>query len=105
MGFIFADKQTIYYIFAGIIIGNAIFKANPSSLISKIFDKGDGRLNSAMTLYYLAINMGGLICMALTPVISQIYGYTHAFILCSIGLFIRIAGFILFYKTRRSGSW
>lgn len=36
--------------------------------------------------------------MALTPVISQIYGYTHAFILCGISLFIGIAGIILFYK-------
>ncbi|MDE4957377.1 MFS transporter, partial [Francisella tularensis subsp. holarctica] len=74
LSFIFADKHNVYYIFSGIIIGNAIFKANPSSLISTMFDKGDGRLNSAMTLYYLEINMGGLICMALTPVISQIYG-------------------------------
>ncbi|MDE4944961.1 MFS transporter, partial [Francisella tularensis subsp. holarctica] len=68
------------------------------SFISKMFDKGDGRLNSDMTLYDLAINMGGLICMALTPVISQIYGYTNAFILCGIGLFVGIVGFILFYK-------
>ncbi|MDE5010876.1 MFS transporter, partial [Francisella tularensis subsp. holarctica] len=53
LSFICADKQNVYYIFSGIIIGNAIFKANPSTLISKMFDKGDGRLNSAMTLYYL----------------------------------------------------
>lgn len=98
LGFMFADKHSIYYIFAGIIIGNAIFKANPSSLISKMFDKGDGRLNSAMTLYYLAINIGGLVCMALTPIISEAYGYTPAFILCGAGLFVGIAGFILFYN-------
>ncbi|MDE5014607.1 MFS transporter, partial [Francisella tularensis subsp. holarctica] len=54
LSFIFADKQYVYYIFSGIIIGNDIFKANPSSLISKMFDKGDGSLNSAMTLYFLA---------------------------------------------------
>ncbi|AJC48863.1 MFS transporter [Allofrancisella guangzhouensis] len=98
LGFIFADKHTIYYIFSGIIIGNAIFKANPSSLISKMFDKGDGRLNSAMTLYYLAINIGGLTCMALTPVISEIYGYTYAFVLCGFGLFIGLLGFLVFYN-------
>ncbi|MDE4978405.1 MFS transporter, partial [Francisella tularensis subsp. holarctica] len=56
LSFIFADKQNVYYIFSGIIIGNAIIKANPSSLISKMFDKVDGRLNRAMTLYYIAIN-------------------------------------------------
>ncbi|AIT09042.1 major facilitator transporter [Candidatus Francisella endociliophora] len=98
LGFIFANSETIYYIFAGIIIGNAIFKANPSSLISKMFEKGDGRLNSAMTLYYLAINIGGLVCMALTPVISEAYGYTQAFVLCGVGLIVGIIGFILFYK-------
>ncbi|MDE4980599.1 MFS transporter, partial [Francisella tularensis subsp. holarctica] len=68
------------------------------SLIYKMFDIGVGLLNSDMNLYYLAINMGGLICMSLTPVISQIYGYTHAFFLCGIGLFVGILGFILFYK-------
>jgi POT family proton-dependent oligopeptide transporter len=98
LSFSFADRESIYYTFAGIIIGNAIFKANPSSLISKMFEKGDGRLNSAMTLYYLAINIGGLVCMAMTPVISQAYGYKEAFILCGIGLFIGLAGFLLFYK-------
>ncbi|QIV94903.1 oligopeptide:H+ symporter [Allofrancisella frigidaquae] len=98
LGFIFANQQTIYYIFSGIIIGNAVFKANPSSLISKMFEKGDGRLNSAMTLYYLAINIGGLTCMALTPVISEIYGYTYAFVLCGFGLFIGLFGFLTFYS-------
>ncbi len=80
LSFIFASAETIYYTFSGIIIGNAIFKANPSSLISKMFNKGDGRLNSAMKLYYLAINIGGLICMAITPIISEAWGYTQAFV-------------------------
>ncbi|MDE5007125.1 MFS transporter, partial [Francisella tularensis subsp. holarctica] len=40
----------------------------------------------------------GLIWMALPPVISQSEGSTHAFILCGIGLFFGILGFILFYK-------
>ena len=98
LSFSIADKENIYYIFSGIIIGNAIFKANPSSLISKMFKKGDGQLNSAMTLYYLAINIGGLVCMALTPVISQLYGYKQAFILCGVGLFVGLIGFLIFYK-------
>lgn len=98
LGFMFADRESIYYIFSGIIVGNAIFKANPSWLISKMFKKGDGRLNSAMTLYYLAINIGGLICMALTPIISEAYGYTEAFILCGVGLCVGLLGFLVFYN-------
>ena len=98
LSFMFANSKTIYYTFAGIIIGNAIFKANPSSLISKMFKKGDGKLDSAMTLYYLAINVGGLISMAITPIISETWGYTEAFILCGVGLMIGLFGFILFYK-------
>lgn len=98
LSFTFCNKESIYYIFSGIIVGNAFFKANPSSLISKMFNKGDGRLNSAMTLYYLAISMGGLTSMALTPIISQVYGYTEAFIICGFGLFLGLFGFLLFYQ-------
>ena len=98
LGFMFANKEIIYYIFAGIIIGNAIFKANPSSLISQMFNKGDSKLDSAMTLYYLAINIGGLICMAITPVISETWGYTQAFVFCGVGLLIGLFGFLFFYK-------
>ncbi|AJC48862.1 MFS transporter [Allofrancisella guangzhouensis] len=96
--FSFADKETIYYTLAGIIIGNAIFKANPSSLISKMFEKGDSRLDGAMTLYYMAINVGSLFSMSITPIIAEIWGYKYAFIVCGIGLIVGVIGFFYFYQ-------
>ena len=63
-----------------------------------MFNKGDGKLNSAMTLYYLAINIGGLICMAITPIISETWGYTQAFVFCGAGLLVGLFGFLFFYK-------
>lgn len=95
--FSFASHSTIYYTLAGIIIGNAIFKANPSSLISKMFEKGDSRLDGAMTLYYMAINIGSLFSMSITPIISEVWGYKYAFTVCGIGLITGLVAFFLFY--------
>lgn len=96
--FSFANKETIYYTLAGIIIGNAIFKANPSSLISKMFEKGDNRLDGAMTLYYMAINVGSLFSMSITPIIAETLGYKYAFIICGLGLVTGLIGFLIFYN-------
>ncbi len=98
MSFSIANESSLYYSLAGIIVGNAIFKANPSSLISKMFSKGDGRLDGAMTMYYMAVNIGSLVSMALTPVISDAYGYQYGFLVCSLGLLAGLVSFFLLYS-------
>ncbi|MCF6764725.1 oligopeptide:H+ symporter [Thiotrichales bacterium 19S3-7] len=85
----FADKSTFFYALSGIIVGNALFKANPSSLISKLYKRDDPRLDGAMTLYYFAINIGGFISVLFTPALP----YKDAFLLCCIGLIIGITTF------------
>ena len=52
-----------------VAIGGGLFKANPTSLISKLFEKGDPTLDGAMTLY-MAINIGSFVSMLLTPINS-----------------------------------
>src|SRR3990167_1911263 len=83
-----SNQQTIFFALAGIAVGNALFKANPSSLISKMYAKGDAKLDGAMTLYYMAINVGSMLSMAVTPIIARNYGWPLAFSLCSLGLLL-----------------
>ena len=93
-----ADKDTIFYALAGVIIGNALFKANPSSLVSKIY-KGDPQgLDAAMTVYYMAINIGSFLSMSMTPVIAHHLGWHWAFATCSLGLFLGIINYMTFYR-------
>ena len=92
-----ANKETIVYALGAIVVGNALFKANPTSLISKIYGKGNPALDGAITLYYVAINTGSLISMFLTPIIAHTYGWHYAFALCSLGLLLGIFKFYCFF--------
>ena len=97
-GLALADKNTIFYALAGIIVGNALFKANPSSLISKLYKKGDPGLDSAMTLYYMAINIGSMLSMTVTPFIAKYYSWPLAYAICSLGLFLGVGNYFIFRK-------
>lgn len=98
IGLALSTRDTIFYALAGIIIGNALFKANPSSLISKMFAKGDPALDGAMTLYYMAVNVGSMISMAITPIIADNYSWALAFWLCALGLGIGLSNFIFYQR-------
>lgn len=83
-----STKSTIFYALGGIIVGNALFKANPSSLISKLYEKGDPALDGAMTLYYMAINLGSFVSMLIAPIAAQAYGWEAAFWISAFGLLL-----------------
>lgn len=91
-----SSHNTVFYALSGIIVGNALFKANPSSLISKLYAKGDAAFDSAITMYYMAINIGSFISMALTPVIAKSYGWSYAYWLCAFGLFVGLLNYFVF---------
>lgn len=93
-----ANHQTIFYALAGVIVGNALFKANPSSLISKMFSKGDPALDGAMTLYYMAVNVGSMISIAITPIIAENYSWALAFWLCALGLVVGLSNFCFYQR-------
>lgn len=91
-----STKATVFYALAGIIVGNALFKANPTNLISKMYNKDTHRLDGALTIYYMAINLGSIASMTLTPILAIKYGWDCAFWLCSFGLFIGLMNYGVF---------
>lgn len=88
-------EKHIYWGLSTIIAGNMIFKANPSSLVSKLYKKGDPRIDSAFTMYYMAINIGSFISMTACPIIQVHYGFSAAFLTCAFGLGLAIIGYLL----------
>ncbi|GGG04441.1 MULTISPECIES: oligopeptide:H+ symporter [Cysteiniphilum] len=99
-----STKGTIFYALGGIIVGNALFKANPSSLISKLYEKGDPALDGAMTLYYMAINLGSFVSMLIAPVAAQAFGWEAAFWISAFGLLLGLLNYFVFYKVLGSLS-
>lgn len=96
MGVAGVDKFMVYVALAFVAVGNGLFKANPSSLLSKLYTKDDPRLDGAFTLYYMAVNIGSFFSMILVPILGGKYGLTIGFYICGIGLIIAIANFLFF---------
>ncbi len=92
----FADL--LYLSLAVIAVGNGLFKANPSNLIGQLYHGEPSKIDSAFTLYYLAVNIGSLISMVLTPIIASVYGWHAAFMLCWIGLALGLANYAVMRK-------
>lgn len=56
----FAQTLT-YAAFVVIIFGNGFFKPNISSMVGSLYPKGDTRLDSAFTIFYMGINVGAFL--------------------------------------------
>lgn len=83
------------------IAGNGFFKPNISSLVGQMYPKGDRRIDSAYTIFYMGINVGG----ALGPFICGLVGDTGnpadfkwAFLAAGIGMLISVIVQLLFHR-------
>lgn len=91
-------ERYLYWALGGIVAGNALFKANPSSLVSKLYKKGDPRIDGAFTIYYMAINIGSCAAMVATPYLEKRFGWGPAFMVSFVGLVIAIVNYWFFRK-------
>ncbi len=89
------DVLLVYLGLATISVGNGLFKANPSSLLSTCYDKNDQRLDGAFTMYYMAVNIGSFFSMLAAPWLAKHYGWDIPFSLSVIGLIITLVNFLV----------
>ncbi|KRA34970.1 MULTISPECIES: peptide MFS transporter [Rhodanobacter] len=90
-----------------IIVGNGFFKPNAGNLVRKIYEGDDTKIDSAFTIYYMAVNIGSTISMLLTPWIrdyvgakyGDAWGWHTAFGVCAIGLLLGLINYSLMHRT------
>ncbi len=78
-----------------VAVGGGIFKANPANLISKLYEGDPAKIDSAFTMYYMAVNLGATISQIATPLIAIKWGWHAAFAVCAAGLFIGIINYFV----------
>ncbi|WP_108652103.1 oligopeptide:H+ symporter [Dongshaea marina] len=94
------SHRELIFIGLGIVsVGNGLFKANPSSLLSKCYEEGDSRLDGAFTMYYMSINIGSFLSLLFSPVIASHFGYAAAYTVCAIGLLLSMLSYWIFRNT------
>jgi POT family proton-dependent oligopeptide transporter len=97
------NELFLYFALGVIIVGNGFFKPNAGNLVRKIYEGDDTRIDSAFTMYYMAVNIGSMISMTLTPWIRDYVGARYgnsagwhtAFGVCSIGLVLGLTNYFL----------
>lgn len=103
-----SDNAYLLYCALGVIIvGNGFFKPNAGNLVRKIYEGDDTRIDSAFTIYYMAVNVGSMISMTLTPWIrdyvgahyGDAMGWHTAFGVCAIGLLLGFGNYALMSRT------
>lgn len=87
------DPAIVYLGLATIAVGNGLFKANPSALLSTCYDADDPRLDGAFTMYYMSINVGSFFSMLATPWLATHFGWSIAFTLSVVGMLITVVNF------------
>jgi len=90
-----------------IVVGNGLFKPNTANLVRKIYEGDDSKIDSAFTLYYMAVNVGSTVSMLAVPWIKDGVNATYghelgwhaAFAFCSAGLVVGLFNVLVMRHT------
>src|SRR5690606_3303945 len=88
-------------------VGNGLFKANAGNLVRKIYEGNDSKIDSAFTIYYMAVNLGAMISQLLTPWLKDYFnaaydngmGWHIAFGVCAVGLVLGLINYAVMRQT------
>ncbi|MCI4591978.1 peptide MFS transporter [Sphingobium sp. BYY-5] len=81
-----------------IVVGTGFLKANISALVGKLYAQHDPRRDSAYTLFYMGINIGGAVGPLMCGLLGETLGWSYGFGAAAIGM---IAGIIVFARGKR----
>jgi POT family proton-dependent oligopeptide transporter len=105
-----APTDNTWFLFCAlgvVVVGNGLFKPNTANLVRKIYEGDDSKIDSAFTMYYMAVNTGSTVSMLATPWIKDYvnanygsgFGWHAAFAVCSVGLVLGLFNVMFMRKT------
>ena len=86
---------------AGLILvalGSGALKANASSLLGTLYEKGDARCDGGFTLFYLGINLGAFIGPLITGLLQTHAGFHYGFGAAAVGMALGLAQYVAFRR-------
>jgi proton-dependent oligopeptide transporter, POT family len=97
-----SDDLRLFYTSMGVIVvGNGLFKANAANMVRRIYEGDDAKIDSAFTLYYMAVNIGSTVSMLLTPWIKDHWGWHAGFMVCCAGLVLGLINYAVMIRSLR----
>jgi POT family proton-dependent oligopeptide transporter len=81
-----------------IALGSGALKANASSLLGTLYEKGDPRADGGFTLFYLGINLGAFVGPLITGLLQTGLGFHYGFGAAAIGMAFGLAQYVVFRR-------
>lgn len=81
-----------------VALGSGALKANASSLLGTLYDKGDARADGGFTLFYLGINLGAFIGPLITGLLQTRVGFHYGFGAAAIGMALGLIQYVVFRR-------
>src|ERR1700723_163463 len=81
-----------------IVLGVGLLKPNVSAIVAGLYPEGGARLDSAFTIFYIGINIGGALGPLVTGAAQVYFGFRAGF---AVAALFMIIGVVQFYLTRK----
>nr|WP_180954230.1 peptide MFS transporter [Bacillus sp. M6-12] len=95
----FPGSVTALFISMGlIVIGTGLLKPNVSSIVGDLYSDEDTRRDSGFSIFYMGINLGGLLAPLIIGTVGQEYNFHLGFGLAAVGMLL---GLIVFMVTKK----
>jgi POT family proton-dependent oligopeptide transporter len=89
--FLMAFEPMFYLAMVTIAVGNGLFLPNLPSQVGDLYRHGDPKRESAFSLYYLGINVGGFLAPLVCGTIGEVYGWHYGFATAGVGMCLGLA--------------
>ncbi|MDI9239817.1 peptide MFS transporter [Lysobacter sp. LF1] len=93
--FLMASESLFFFALAAIALGNGLFLPSLPSQIDGLYAKDDPRRGSAYNVYYVGINLGGLLAPLVCGTLGELYGWHWGFGAAGIGMLAGLAIYVL----------
>jgi len=81
-----------------VALGSGALKANASSLLGTLYEKGDARADGGFTLFYLGINLGAFVGPLITGLLQTSVGFHWGFGAAAVGMALGLGQYVAFRK-------
>ncbi|MFC3716356.1 peptide MFS transporter [Luteimonas soli] len=96
--FVMAFEPMFYVALATIALGNGLFLPSLPSQINDLYAADDPRRGRAYNVYYVGLNVGGLLAPLVCGTLGELYGWHYGFGAAGVGMFL---GLLIYLAGRR----
>ncbi len=86
--FLMAIEPAFLFALLALILGSGFLKGNLAAQVGDLYEKDDGRRDTAFSVYVMAINVGAFIAPLICGTLGELYGWHYGFGVAGIGMLV-----------------